>query len=163
MVTKADFTKEEWQIIMTAPQMASIYISLSSPGGLVGALKEMMVFSKLIVEAKKEASGNALIDAVAADVKGLIENKQKLDMPEMGKNAEDIKTQCIKALRSLDVMLREKAPEEGEGYKKWVYKAAKNSAEAAKEGGFLGFGGVQVNEAETEALREIAGALVIAV
>lgn len=163
MVTKADFTNEEWQTVMIAPQMASIYISLASPGGLVGALKEMMVFSKLIAEAEKEASSNGIINAVAADFMALIEKKEKLNMPEMGKNAEDIKTQCIKTLRSLDVLLKEKAPEEADGYKRWVYKAAKNSAEAAKEGGFLGFGGVQVNEAETEALREIAGALVIAV
>ena len=77
MVTKADFTNEEWQNIMIAPQMASIYISLASPGGLVGALKEMMVFSKLIAEAEKEASGNAIINAVAADVKVLIEKKAK--------------------------------------------------------------------------------------
>ncbi len=163
MVTKADFTNEEWQTVMIAPQMASIYISLASPGGLVGALKEMMVFSKLIAEAEKEASSNGIINAVAADFMALIEKKEKLNMPEMGKNAEDIKTQCIKTLRSLDVLLKEKAPEEADGYKRWVYKAAKNSAEAAKEGGFLGFGGVQVSEAETEALREIAGALVIAV
>jgi hypothetical protein len=163
MITKADFTSDEWLNIVTAPQMASIYISLASPGGLVGSIKEMMVFSKLIAEAEKEGSDNSIINAVVADIKELIEKKEKLNMPEMGKNAEDIKTQCIKNLRSLDVLLKEKAPEEAGGYKRWVYKTAKNSAEAAKEGGFLGFGGVQVNDAEVEALREIAGALYIAV
>jgi len=163
MVTKADFTNEEWLNIVIAPQMASIYISLASPGGLVGSIKEMMVFSKLVAEAEKEGSDNSIINAVVAGIKELIEKKEKLNMPEMRKNAEDIKTQCIKNLRSLDVLLKEKAPDEADGYKRWVYKTAKNSAEAAKEGGFLGFGGVQVNEAEAEALREIAGALYIAV
>jgi len=163
MVKKADFTTEEWQNILLAPEMASIYIALASPGGIIGAFKEMMVFSKLIVEAEKEASDNALVNAVAADFREMIEKKEKMKIPEMGRDPEEIKTLCIKSLRSLDVMLKEKAPDESDGYKRWVYKAAQNSAEAAKEGGFLGIGGVLVNEAEADALKEIAGALYIAV
>ncbi|MBP1745225.1 MAG: hypothetical protein H6Q58_2203 [Firmicutes bacterium] len=163
MVKKADFTAEEWKDILIAPQMASIYISLSSPGGLFGTIKEMMVYSRLIAEAEITAGGNALVSAVAEDVKGMIERKEKLEMPEMSRNLEEIKTQCIKTFRRLDILLKEKAPDDADGYKRWVYKAAKNSAEAAREGGFLGFGGVMVNEAEADALKEIAGALYIAV
>jgi len=163
MVKKEDFTAEEWKDILIAPQMASIYISLSSPGGLFGTIKEMMVYSRLIAEAEITAGGNALVSAVAEDVKGMIERKEKLEMPEMSRNLEEIKTQCIKTFRRLDILLKEKAPDDADGYKRWVYKAAKNSAEAAREGGFLGFGGVMVNEAEAEALKEIAGALYIAV
>jgi hypothetical protein len=37
--------------------------------------------------------------------------------------------------------------------------AAQNVAEAAKEGGFLGIGGVRVSDAERAALGDIAGAL----
>jgi hypothetical protein len=56
-------------------------------------------------------------------------------------------------------LLAQKAPEEAEGYKQWVYKAAQLSSEAAKEGGFLGMGGKRVTEAEAAALKEVAGAL----
>lgn len=163
MVKKEDFTTEEWNNILIAPQMASMYITLSSPGGIFGTINEMMAFSKLIVEAEKTASDNALVNAVVADIKGMIEKKEKLRMPEMSKDLEEIKTQCIKTFRSLDILLKEKAPAEADGYKKWVYKAARNSAEAAKEGGFMGFGGVLVNEDEVAALNEIAVALYIAV
>jgi hypothetical protein len=117
----------------------------------------------LIIEAEKEGSDNALVNAVAADFREMIEKKEKMKIPEMGRDPEEIKTLCIKSMRSLDVLLKEKAPDEADGYKRWVYRAAKNSAEAAKEGGFLGIGGVIINEAETEALKEIAGALYIAV
>ena len=163
MVKKTDFTTEEWENILTAPEMASIYIALASPGSIIGAFKEMMVFSKLIVEAEKEPSDNALVNAVAADFREMIEKKEKMKMPEMGRDPEEIKTQCIKSMRSLDVLLKDKAPDESDGYKRWVYKAAQKSAEASKEGGFLGIGGVMINEAETDALKEIAGALYIAV
>jgi hypothetical protein len=37
--------------------------------------------------------------------------------------------------------------------------AAKRVAEAAREGGFLGFGGTLVSEREQEALEELAGKL----
>lgn len=159
MATKADFTAEEWLQISTAPQMAALYVTFSSPSGLVGAVKEMMVYPKLIVEAMKAASGNALIDAVAADFKAKLETKQKPELPQMSRNPEEIKAQCLQACRGLAWLLSQKAPAEAEGYKQWVYKAAQYSAEAAKEGGFLGFGGIKVNEAETAALKEIASAL----
>jgi len=38
-------------------------------------------------------------------------------------------------------------------------RAAPHGVEAAKEGGFLGIGGTKVNEAETTALRDLAGSL----
>lgn len=163
MVQKADFTSEEWNNIMIAPQMAAIYITLSSPSGLFSSLKEMMAFPKLIAEEEAAPSGNALVRAVVEEIKAMTERKEKLPMPAMSRDAEEIRTQCIRTFRTLDVLLREKATDEADGYKRWVYKAAVNSAEASKEGGFLGFGGVLVSEAESEALKEIAGALYIAV
>ena len=41
----------------------------------------------------------------------------------------------------------------------WLWRVARKSAEAGKEGGFLGFGGVAVSDAEKATLEEIATAL----
>jgi len=161
MVNKVDFTSEEWQQIMIAPQMASLYIALASPSGPVGAVKEMMASTKLIVEAMKAGSGNALIDAVVADLREKAEAKEKLEPPQISKDPNETKAQCLQACRDLAALLSQKAPAEAEGYKQWVYQAAQHSAEAAKEGGFLGIGGTRVNEAEAAALKEIASALSI--
>ncbi len=159
MVNKVDFTSEEWQQIMIAPQMASLYIALASPSGPVGAVKEMMASTKLIVEAMKASSGNALIDAVVADLREKAERKEKIEPPQISKDPNETKVQCLQACRDLAALLSQKAPAEAEGYKQWVYEAAQHSAEAAKEGGFLGIGGQRVNEAEAAALKEIASAL----
>jgi hypothetical protein len=159
MVTKADFTPEEWQQIISAPQMASLYVALASPSGPVGVIQEMMASSKLIVEAMKATSGNALIDAVATDWREKVEKKEKPQPVQMGKDPNEVKARCLQACRDLAALLSQKAPAEAEGYKQWVYQAAKQSAEAAKEGGFLGIGGTTVNEAEVAALKEIASAL----
>ena len=66
-------------------------------------------------------------------------------------------------LRAVVELLDAKAaPEEAAGYKAWLYRLAEVTAEAGKEDqGFLGMGGVLVNEAERAALAEIAEVLSI--
>jgi len=159
MVSKVDFTSEEWQQIIIAPQMASLYVALASPSGPLGLTKEMMASAKLMVDAMKAGSGNALIDAVVADLKEKAEHKEKVEAPQISKDPNEAKALCLQACRDLAALLSQKAPEEAEGYKQWVYQAARNSAEAAKEGGFLGIGGTRVSEAEGAALAEIRTAL----
>jgi hypothetical protein len=44
-------------------------------------------------------------------------------------------------------------------YKKLMVDVAQNVADAAKEGGFMGIGGVQVNDAEKQAIGEIRSAV----
>ena len=57
-------------------------------------------------------------------------------------------------------ILDEKAtPEEAAEIKAWLYDVSVKAANAAKEGGFLGFGGEKVSENEKVALQEIAGQL----
>jgi len=46
--------------------------------------------------------------------------------------------------------------------KGWLRQSSQHVAEASKEGGFLGIGGVAVSEAEKATLTEIASALRLA-
>jgi hypothetical protein len=43
--------------------------------------------------------------------------------------------------------------------KTWLMGISQSAAEASKEGGFLGFGGVQVSDAEKATLTDIKSAL----
>lgn len=45
------------------------------------------------------------------------------------------------------------------GFKTWLHHIAEGAAEAASEGGFLGFGGVTVSDAERATLGELSSAL----
>lgn len=162
MAKKADFTSEEWEQIITAPQMAALYVALASPSGPVGIVQEMMASTKLLVEAMKESSDNELVEAVAADFREKAEKKEKIETPDISRDPDELKAQCLQACRDLAALLSEKAPEEAGGYKQWVHRAARASAEAAKEGGFLGIGGTKVTEEEVAALEDLADALGIA-
>ncbi|NLX36116.1 MAG: hypothetical protein GXY68_05445 [Chloroflexi bacterium] len=163
MVSRSDFTPEEWQQITSAPQFASVLVAIASPSGAVGAVKEMMAGSKMIMEAMQAGSDNSLIQAVGAFFGELVQKREKAPGVVLSKNKDELKGQCLQALRDLAQLLTVKASAEADGYKAWIYQAAVKSAEAAKEGGFLGIGGVKVNEAETAALAEIADALGITV
>ena len=160
MAKKADFTPEEWQLILSLPQVASLYLALASPSGPLGLAQEMIASTKGVVEALKASSGNELIDALAADIREKAEKRERLEPPlKTGNDLNEMKAQCLQACRDVAALLSQKAPADVEQYKQWVYQSAQNSANAAKEGGVFGIGGERVSEAETAALRELATAL----
>ena len=160
MVQKADFTSEEWQLVLSMPQIASLYLALASPSNPLCLAQEMVASTRVIMEALKAASGNELIDAVAADIRERAEKRERLESPlKMSNDPNDMKSQCLQACREVAALLSQKAPAEAQAYKQWIYQAAQNSANAAKEGGFFGIGGERISEAESAALQEIATAL----
>ena len=74
-------------------------------------------------------------------------------------NPADIKSKCIETLRRVAEVLDAKAPADASAFKTWLRQISQHVAEAAKEGGFLGIGGVAVSEAEKATLTEISTAL----
>ena len=73
---------------------------------------------------------------------------------------EEIKALALQTCREVAALLARKAPTlEAEGCKRWLLMVVQRVAEAAKEGRFLGIGGVRVSGAEQATLAEIAGAL----
>ena len=160
MAKKADFTSEEWQLILSMPQVASLYLALASPSNPLGLAQEMIASTKGIVETIKTSSGNELMDAVSADIREKVEKRERLEPPfKTSNDLNDMKAQCLQACREVAVLLSQKAPADAQAYKQWVYQAAQNTANAAKEGGVFGIGGEPVSEEETAALKEIAVAL----
>ena len=51
------------------------------------------------------------------------------------------------------------SPEDAEAYRSWLWDAAREAANAAKEGGFLGFHAVRVSEGEQRMLDKLEAAL----
>ena len=72
---------------------------------------------------------------------------------------ERLKAASLDELRAVVALLDTKAPEDAPAFKAWLQDLAQKAAEAGTEGGFLGFGGVAVSDAEKATLAEIARAL----
>lgn len=154
MANKNSFTPEEWDSIRQAPFMAGIAIVVASPSGLVGLWKESAAAGQMVFDRAANASSE-LVKSVAGDIR---ENMQ-VPKPNSTDPAQ-VKTQALSSLtRALRALETKASAAEAAEYKNWLYSIAKGVAEAAKEGGFLGFGGTQVSEAETAALREVANTL----
>ena len=155
MSTKADYSKDEWDSLLKAPLMAAMAVVAASPSGPIGAIQEMFAVGKGLIEGT-QGTTNALISDVVADVKA---GNRPPTPAERPKDLAQAKAQALGACREVAALLARKAPGEADGFKRWLLGTAQRAAEAAKEGGFLGIGGVQVSDAEKAALGEVAGAL----
>ena len=160
MTTRESFSTEEWELLLNAPMQTAMIIVLASPGGPFSAGKEMWAVTKEMVTASQKTMASPLMRdlAVAFTDKATIKSTQpeKEDL----RNPEGYKQEALANLKKVAGVLNEKAsPEESEEIRKWLQYIAQKTAEAGKEGGFMGIGGVRVNEAEEAALDEIAAAL----
>jgi hypothetical protein len=153
--TKADYSKEEWESLLKAPMMAAMAVVAASPSGPIGVVKEMFAVGKGLLEGA-EGTTNPLIAAVVADFKG---GNRPATPAERPQDLAQVKAQALGACRDVTALLARKAPDEAEGFKRWLLGTAQRTAEAAKEGGVFGIGGVPVSDAEKAALGEVAGAL----
>ena len=162
MANQSSFTAEEWTRLLEAPMLAGMAVSAAEPSGLFGMLKESFATGKLLVEAKGDAAANELIRAVAeayGTADGRKAASEGLRAQLGGGQPGEIKGKALAGLKAVAALLAAKAPNEAAAFKAWLGQVGQAVADAASEGGFLGFGGVQVSEAEKATLAEIATAL----
>jgi hypothetical protein len=162
MANKANFTPEEWNRIFGSPMVVSMAVTASDPSGLWGLMKEGMAGGWAMLEARQNPQASELIKAVVADVataETRDATREGLQAKFKVKDIAEIKTKALEELRAVAGLLDAKAPSDAAAFKHWLRDIAQKAAEAANEGGFLGFGGVPVSEAERATLAEIATAL----
>jgi hypothetical protein len=61
--------------------------------------------------------------------------------------------------RANEIVSAKATPEEAEAFRAWILECAQRAAEAAKEGGFMGFHAERVSEGEKEMLAQLGSAL----
>ena len=162
MANKASFTPDEWTKVLQSVMLTGVAVSAAEPSGLWGTLKESMAAGRSLLEAKSDAGSNELIKAVVADFEtseGRAAAREGLQAKLMGSKPGELKSNAIAALREASSLIDSKAPGDAAGFKTWLRHTSQAVAEASKEGGFLGFGGVQVSETEKATLAEVSGAL----
>ena len=161
MADKTSFTPDEWTKLLESPMMAGIAITAAEPSGLWGLLKESFSGGWALLEAKTSGP-TELIKAVAADFgtsEGRAAARDGVQARLSGSKPAEVRDKAIAALREVAAIVDAKAPDEAGAFKDWLRQIAQKTAEASTEGGFLGFGGVQVSEAEKATLAEVASAL----
>jgi hypothetical protein len=61
--------------------------------------------------------------------------------------------------RANEIVAAKATPDEAEAFRAWIMECAQRAAEAAKEGGFMGFRAEQVSQGEKDMLAQVRSAL----
>ena len=157
MTSKASFTDDEWDRVRRAPMVAGMAITIADPGGPIEISKEMMATLRA---ATVPPSQEELLAAVALDIQAMAQQKQNPARNFKPTGAATAGSEILDELRAVDAIVAEKAtPEETEAFRAWLIATAQAAADAAKEGGFMGFGAEQVSEGEQTMLDQLRGVL----
>jgi hypothetical protein len=160
MTTKADFTDDEWIRLERAPIVAGMAISLADPGGPIEAVKETMATLKTITETAGSSGGSELVEEVAKSVAEKAKRREspvKGFKPPKGALAGQAILEELGAVN--DLVTSKASPEEAAAFRDWLLSAAQRAADAAKEGGFMGFNAKRVSEGEQQMLDKLREAL----
>ena len=143
---------ESWKHVAAGPAAALFMVSTSDLSGPIGSIKEAQAAGKALLDAASKAEptsvlasafGGGLTTDMASQVKALAPSKDKL----------------IEIVKAGAAAVAAKSPGELQAYKNTILSVAQASAEASKEGGFLGIGGTLVSKDEQAALDAIKAAL----
>ena len=160
MTSRPDFTDEEWTRLKRAPFVAGMAISLADPGGPIEAFKETSATLKSVLAAADGGARGGLVGELARDVKEAAQHHQSPLGGFKPAKAATAGVEILEELRAANRTVTEKAsPEEAEAFRAWLLDVARAAADAAKEGGFMGFHAERVSEGEQRMLDSLREAL----
>src|ERR1700728_776123 len=143
MTGKADFTQDEWKLVLEAPPSAGLIVVTAQRGG---TLRETIAIAKAYVDARQEHGESELLDEITAA-------KPERDHTHYH-SPEELKQGGLKHLRDAVALLQTKATAAEVGdYRLFILTLAGKVASAHREHG------ESVSDAEQQAIAEISTAL----
>jgi hypothetical protein len=165
------YTEDDLKLLATVPQLIGSAIASTSGSGLFGTGKELFANANAILDGLKSYPSNALIKQLLPDPKedrtAAVEKMKKTRDWAMARlkskgidNGEKLRAHILEDTRAAAAILVSKASAaEAEEYRQWALSVAEKVANAATEGGFLGFGGERVTAAEKSLIEDIRKSL----
>ena len=158
MTTKGDFSDEEWARIVRAPFVAGLSISLADPGGPIETAKETMATLK---SATNPPTREQLLAEVALEIQAMTQQKRNPLKGYQPSKTLPPGPQVLDELRAVQDLVAAKATtEETAAFGRWLLATAQSAANAAKDGGFMGFGAHQVSQGEQAMLDQVTAVVI---
>src|SRR4051812_46384419 len=105
MTANADFSAEEWDVVLEGPTSAGMIVMTAERGG---TFREAFSMGKAYTEARKAHGDSELLDEI-------VSTKPEVDRSRQG-SAEELKQHSLQNIREAVALLEQKAkPEEVEG------------------------------------------------
>ncbi len=143
MTSRADFTDDEWRLVLEGPTSAGMLVVTASKGGM---FRETFAMSKAYAEARAEHGGSELLDAVVA-------TNPKVEHVHAG-SPEAARERLLGILGEAVALVASKADiEELGAYRRFVITLSEKVAAAHREHG------AAVNDAEAHTLEDIKKAI----
>jgi hypothetical protein len=158
VATKSDFTEEEWATLVRAPMVAGMAITFADPGGPIEVVKETSAVLKFATGSSSEQRDD-LVGEVAREMRGLVEQRENPAGGFKPRGALAGKEILDELSRANEIVTAKATPDEAEAFRAWIMECAQRAAEAAKEGGFMGFRAEQVSQGEKDMLAQLRSAL----
>jgi hypothetical protein len=159
MTTKADYSPEEWKSLLVAPFFTSMLVVISDMN--MGFFKELAAMGQAVMLSATHTK-NDLIRDISTELNK--KETQETLKPEMEKvqgqkDPQALKQTFLDAILGAAALVESRSSDDATGYRQWLFYLAQQTAEGAKEGGFLGIGAVRVSEKEKAMLAELSQAL----
>jgi hypothetical protein len=161
------FTPEEWTMVKSAPMIAANLVVVADPSGPIDTIREVMAAARAVAAKNSAYAPSGLVSAVLTDWEADAEQAKaeklsaidfaKQQMPQLPqfKSAAEMTDWLAASLTETVAFVSQKSPEDLASFRQWVMDCAVATANAAKEGSFLGIGGAVVSESEHAALDRI--------
>jgi hypothetical protein len=152
MTDRSAFTDEEWERLGRSPLVAAMAISLADPGGPIEAVKESSAAVKTLLDAAQDGKYGSFPQVVAKDVTDKVRQHHN-PMSGFKPKGATAREEILDELRAVNGLLDAKAdPGDAAEFRAMLKGAAQRAADAAKEGGFMGFHAERVSEGEQKML-----------
>jgi hypothetical protein len=143
MTGRADFTEEEWELVLEGPPSAGMIVVTAQRGG---SFRESIAMAKAYLEARRQHGESELLDELVAA-------KPERDHTRYH-SVEELRRHGQQHLRdAVELLERKASAEEVAAYRRFVLTLAEKVANAHREGG------EKVSDAERTAIEEISASL----
>jgi hypothetical protein len=157
----ADYTPDEQQVLRASLQAAAMAVSAASLGRKEETVSEGFAAASYVLGSQPEYVANTLVTSLLVELENRLKTEHVFPDFEHAAYLPGALDGAIDNLRAVAELLdRKSTPDEARGYKEWLMRIATVTAQAGKEDqGFLGSGGVAVNDAERSELAKIRDVL----
>lgn len=163
-----DLEEHELRLLAALPQLIGGAMAAAGRSGPFGTGKELMTASMAVLEGARSFPENALLRAILPDASPGADRGAQRDeaaktrdwamqhVREKGANTSEAMIAMVleDAAEASAILSRMDAQEAGE-YRQWAMQIAERVAQAATEGGFLGFGGERLSAREQQLLDQL--------
>jgi hypothetical protein len=156
MLTKNDFTVADWNTLRDTQYLVGLATLVAESSGL-GTIKESIALAQGIVG--NQASEYPFIRDMTSKTEmeaAQVSLRQRFGGAEAKPSKDALQQTALEQVRaSLSILSGKASKAESDAYSKLLYGLAETVANAATEGGFLGFGGKRVSAGEQSFLDKL--------